>query len=80
MGIFGILFVVAVGNLLAFTSYIKGVQYIGPGKGILYGFSEPVTAALIATVLFHSPFGVWDFLGFLCIFLMLLLISISQEN
>jgi len=80
MGIFGILFVIAVGNLLAFTSYIKGVQYIGPSKGILYGFSEPVTAALIATVLFHNPFGIFDFLGFLCIFLMLLLISISQEN
>ncbi|MDD6667347.1 MAG: EamA family transporter [Lachnospiraceae bacterium] len=75
VGIFGIFFVVVVGNILAFTSYIKGVSLIGPSRGILYGFSEPVTAALISTLAFGSAFGFWDLVGFACIFLMLFLIS-----
>ena len=75
VGLFGIVFVVIVGNILAFTSYIKGVSLIGPNRGILYGFSEPVTAALVSALVFHSPFGFWDLVGFACIFFMLFLIS-----
>ncbi len=41
VGLFGIAFVVIVGNVLAFPLYIQGVKYIGPEKAILYGFSEP---------------------------------------
>ena len=79
-GIFGIAFVVIVGNVLAFTAYISGVHKIGPNKGILYGFAEPVTAAIISTTLLHSSFTVWDAIGFACIFGMLVLISISGKK
>lgn len=75
LGILGILFVILVGNIIAFTSYIEGVHLIGPSKAILYGFSEPVTAALITFLFMGSPFTVWDGIGFLCVFLMLVLIS-----
>lgn len=75
MGYFGIAFVVLVGNVLAFTTYIKGVSYIGPSKGILYGFSEPVTAALVSVFLLGSDFGIFDLAGFLAIFMMLGIIS-----
>lgn len=74
-GIFGILFVVVVGNILAFTTYIQGVSYIGPAKGILFGFSEPICAALVSVCLLGSTFGGWDFIGFLLIFVMLGVIS-----
>ena len=81
IGLFGIAFVVIVGNVMAFTLYISGVHSIGPNAGILYGFSEPVTAAIISTALLGSGFGIWDAIGFACIFLMLVLISISgKEN
>lgn len=81
IGLFGIAFVVIVGNVMAFTLYISGVHCIGPNAGILYGFSEPVTAAIISTALLGSGFGIWDAIGFACIFLMLVLISISgKEN
>lgn len=81
IGLFGIAFVVIVGNVCAFTLYISGVHCIGPNAGILYGFSEPVTAAIISTALLGSGFGIWDAIGFACIFLMLVLISISgKEN
>jgi drug/metabolite transporter (DMT)-like permease len=75
MGILGIVFVVVVGNVLAFTCYIEGVHLIGPSKAILYGLSEPVTAALVTFFFMSSPFTVWDALGFLCVFLMLAMIT-----
>ena len=80
MGYFGIAFVVLVGNVMAFTLYITGIHYIGPDLGILYGFSEPVTAALISIFVFGDAFGAYDFLGFLLIFLMLGMISVSNKE
>ena len=76
-GALGIAFVVLVGNVLAFTAYMKGVRLIGPKKAILYGFSEPVTAAAVTAVGFNQVFTTADFLGFLSIFLSLALISVS---
>lgn len=75
MGYFGIAFVVVVGNVLAFTSYMAGVHLIGPNRAILYGFSEPVTAAVIGVFFFHNEFTFWDGLGFALVFLMMALIS-----
>ncbi|MGN0256568.1 MAG: DMT family transporter [Chordicoccus sp.] len=80
MGLVGIAFVVVVGNVLAFTLYITGVSLIGPSRGILYGFAEPVTAAVIGTALLGSPFTIWDALGFLAVFLMLTLISVNGRK
>jgi len=75
MGWFGIAFVVLVGNVFAFTAYMTGVSLIGPGKAILYGFSEPVTAAVVTVVLMNSPFSIYDALGFAAVFCMLAVIS-----
>lgn len=80
MGVFGIFFVVAVGNLIAFSAYIKGIGYIGPEKGILYGFSEPVTAAVVSTMFLGSSFTLWDLCGFILIFLMMVMISLDARN
>jgi len=78
MGVVGIIFVVIVGNVLAFTSYMKGVSLIGPNSAILYGFSEPLTA-LIVTLFMGSHLYVGDVIGFLCVFLMLYMISKREE-
>ena len=79
LGYIGIAFVVFVGNVFAFTTYITGVHLIGPSKAILYGFSEPLTAAVVSTVFMHSSFGIYDAIGFACVFLMLALISSKKE-
>ena len=63
-GVGGILFVVLFGNLLAFNLYMTGVKLIGPEKSVLYGFAEPVTAAILAVTLLNTPFTVWDIMGF----------------
>ncbi len=80
MGIFGIFFVIVVGNILAFTLYMTGVSYIGPEKSILYGFSEPITAALITVLFMDTPFTKYDAVGFLCVFLMLVFISYQPKE
>ncbi len=79
IGYAGIAFVVIVGNVLAFTCYMTGVKLIGPEKSILYGFSEPATAAIITVTLFHQPATLGDAAGFACIFGMLWLISHQAE-
>lgn len=75
LGILGIMFVVLIGNVLAFTCYIEGVHLIGPSKAILYGFAEPVTAAVVTFTFMGSPFTIFDAVGFACVFLMLVMIS-----
>lgn len=78
-GLLGIAFVVLIGNVAAFTAYMTGVKMIGPEKAVLYGFSEPISAAVIGTLCFRNPFTSADVLGFLCVFLMLALISTKKE-
>lgn len=80
IGILGIAAVVLIGNVLAFSCYMQGVKLIGPQKASLYSFSEPVTAALISTLLLGSPFTLWDTLGFGCIFVMLVLLGLPERR
>ncbi len=80
IGILGIAAVVLIGNILAFSCYMQGVKLIGPQKASLYSFSEPVTAALISTLLLGSPFTLWDALGFGCIFVMLVLLGLPERK
>ena len=79
-GVGGILFVVLFGNLLAFNLYMTGVKLIGPEKSVLYGFAEPVTAAILAVTLLDTPFTVWDALGFAAVFAMLAVLSVGGKK
>ncbi len=72
--------VVIVGNVLAFPLYIQGVKYIGPEKAILYGFSEPISAAVVGTLFLGSPFTLFDAAGFALVFSMLALISLGGRS
>lgn len=80
IGVLGILFVIIVGNILAFSMYMEGVKLIGPGKAILYGFAEPVTAALVSVWLLGSSMTAGDMIGFACIFMMLVMISRKEKE
>ncbi len=74
-GLLGIAFVIVVGNICAFTLYISGVSRIGPQRAILYSFAEPITAALISTLVLGSSFTIFDGAGFMLIFIMLWMIT-----
>ncbi len=69
--------VVLIGNVIAFPAYMKGISYIGPQKGILFGFAEPASAALIGAVVFHQTFTGYDVLGFILFMFMLLMTYMS---
>ena len=58
----------------------QGVKLIGAQKASLYSFAEPVTAAIISTFVLGSPFTMWDALGFACIFIMLVLLSLPEKK
>lgn len=79
IGLLGIAFVVVVGNVVAFTAYMAGVKRIGPEKAILFGFAEPVTAAIVGVALLGNQFTLWDAAGFILIFLMMVLLSRSGK-
>lgn len=79
MGLLGIVGVVLIGNVMAFPCYMTGVRLIGADKAILYGFSEPVSAAIIGSAFLGSPFTLWDGLGFALVFAMMVLTSISAK-
>lgn len=72
--------IIGLGNLLAFNIYMTGVRLIGPSKSILYGFSEPVTAAVLACLWLGAPFTGWDAAGFACVFAMLVLLSLPAKQ
>ncbi len=78
-GILGIAVVVLIGNIFSFLCYMEGVKLIGPKRSILYGFSEPASAALITVLQFHQPVSPYDVIGFLLIFASIALISFSPE-
>lgn len=79
-GILGIAFVVVVGNIMAFGLYISGVQKIGPQKAILYSFAEPITAAIISTLVLGTAFTGFEALGFALIFIMLWLTTVDTRS
>lgn len=78
IGFAGVGVVVLIGNILAFNLYMTGVKYIGAERSSLFSFAEPVAAALISTLALGSPFTLWDAAGFLCIFLMIVGLFISN--
>ena len=80
IGYFGILFVVLIGNVAAFSLYMSGVGIIGPVPASLYAFSEPLTAALVTGIFFKTPFSLWDGLGFLLILIMMICISYRPKQ
>ena len=59
---------------------MTGVKLIGPEKSVLYGFSEPVTAAILAVALLSTPFTLWDALGFAAGFAILAVLSFGGKR
>ena len=80
IGILGIIGVVVIGNIMAFSFYISGVKYIGPERAVLFGFSEPIVAAIITVLFLGSSFTWVDAVGFIMIFVMLALNSLGGRK
>lgn len=70
-----VLFVVVFGTLVAFHAYLLAVQQIGPQRTSLLACAEPLSAALVAVLWLHVPFGWMDVLGSVCIVLTIFVLA-----
>ena len=66
---------VILGTILTFTLYLDGVRRIGPARGSMISAVEPVSASLFAVCWLGTPLTGVDFVGFACIFAMILLLA-----
>jgi drug/metabolite transporter (DMT)-like permease len=68
------------GTTVAFSMYLKGVQYIGAKKASLVGMVEPVSAALWAGIAFGTEYTIADILGFILILSTVFLCVIDKKK
>ncbi|MDD6043817.1 MAG: DMT family transporter [Eubacteriaceae bacterium] len=70
---------VIVGTVLTFTMYLLGVKLIGPVKASLLACIEPVSAVVIMVIWLKESFQFLDFVGFMCIFVTVFLLTKKEE-
>lgn len=75
---FGLLGIVGVGTIFAYTAFLKGVSLVGPVNGSLLASIEPIVSVFFAVWLVNEQFYTIDFVGMLLILLAVLLISLKD--
>ncbi|MFZ1757678.1 DMT family transporter [Streptococcus parasuis] len=75
---FGLLGIVGVGTIFAYTAFLKGVSLVGPVNGSLLASIEPIASVFFAVWLVNEQFYTIDFVGMLLILLAVLLISMKD--
>ena len=75
MGLVGL---VVIGTIFAYTVFLKGTTLIGPVKGSLLAAIEPISAVFFAFAIMNEHFFVIDFIGMAMILLAVLLISLKD--
>jgi drug/metabolite transporter (DMT)-like permease len=74
-----VVFVILFGTLLAFFLYLESLKYIKPTETSLLACAEPLTAAIVAIVWLHVPFGVYQTIGGLCIIATVMLLTLKGK-
>lgn len=75
---FGLLGIVGVGTIFAYTVFLKGVTMVGPVNASLLASIEPVASIIFAVWLVNEVFTSMDLVGMICILLAVLLISLKD--
>ena len=70
---------VIIGTVLTFTLYLLGIKLIGPVKTSMLASVEPVSATVIMVVWLKESFQFLDFVGFMCIFVTVFLLTKKEE-
>ena len=73
-------FVVIAGTFLAYYFNIYGIQHLGAGTTGAYIYTQPVFAALIATIFFHEKLTTAKLLAAVMIFLGVFLVSFKRGS
>lgn len=74
----GLAAIVLIGTVFGFSVYLQATVLIGGLKAGLIAAVETVSAPLISRVWLKTPFQAMDYLGFLCILVMVFLISLPE--
>lgn len=75
---FGLVGIVGVGTIFAYTVFLKGVTMVGPVNASLLASIEPVASIIFAVWLVNEFFTSMDLVGMVCILLAVLLISLKD--
>ncbi|MEH6980075.1 DMT family transporter, partial [Bacillus pseudomycoides] len=78
--LFLITFVVIFGTLIAFYLYLDSIRYLTPKETTLFGCTEPLAAIISSILILHVPFQSFQFLGALCIIVMVLVLSQKPDE
>lgn len=75
---FGLVGIVGVGTIFAYTVFLKGVTMVGPVNASLLASIEPVASIIFVVCLVNEVFTSMDLVGMVCILLAVLLISLKD--
>lgn len=76
--LFGLVGLVMIGTIFAYTVFLKGTSLIGPVKGSLLASIEPISAVFFAFAIMKDHFFTLDFIGMAMILLAVLIISLKD--
>lgn len=72
-------FVIIFGTMIAFWFFIASLQSLSPKETSLLGSLEPLSAVLTTVFWLKEPFGILQWVGAICIFGMILLLTFTKK-
>lgn len=78
--IIGIVAIVVIGTAFAFAIYLQSTTDIGGVKAGMLACTELASAPIIAAIWLHTKFSSMDFLGFVLLFIMVIMISKKESE
>ncbi|MEM1505282.1 EamA family transporter [Domibacillus sp. 8LH] len=75
-----LVFVIVFGTMIAFWFYIESLQSLSPKESSLFGSIEPLAAVLTTVFWLKEPFGVFQWVGAVCIIGMILLLALNKDS
>lgn len=75
-----LLFIILFGTMLAFWFYIESLQSLSPKETSLLGSLEPLAAVLTTVFWLQEPFGVYQWLGTLCLLAMIFILALGNTK
>ncbi len=73
-------FIIILGTLVAFYSYLNATKIIGAQKTSLLASSEPLVAVILAVLWLKTPFKGVDWIGSLCIISTIIILSRNKQK
>ncbi|WP_212592593.1 DMT family transporter [Sphingobacterium humi] len=77
---FCVAFIIVLGTLIAFYSYLNAVKIIGGQKTSLLASAEPLVAVILSVIWLKIPFTMVDWIGSLCIISTVFLLTKKESR